>query len=195
MDGLISADSFSFEQLPGELRTLSERELSNARRELELTGKLNPAVILCRGEESDPLRLDDDLAEAFFGSGPRRSVFFRLVRQMVKDAAATAVVLVSDMFMGKPTEKMLALPDDEVKRILAANPEIAVLEKQGLVTRGEAILVTAQTAEKAAMVTQYYERDRPLRRITWGTRAAQCFPQEALQGRMKMYGKSDAAAG
>jgi hypothetical protein len=180
----------SFEQLPEELRTLAELGLSNARRELEQTGKLNPEYWLRQPDGGiEWVQLTDDMAELFFGTGPRRNVFFDVLRAEVETAGITAVILVSDMFMGKTTEKFLALPPEEIRAIIDAGHNMETMEKRGWVTKQEAILVSVQTPEKAAMVTQEYERDRLARRIVWGRRTARCGSPDSLDDRIRMFGK------
>src|SRR5579862_8147894 len=97
------ATDISFEQVPEELRTLAERGLSNARRELELTGKLNPGVFLRNPDGNiETIQLNNQMSRLFFGNGASRGAFFKALRATVEIGRVTAVVMVTDMYTAKP---------------------------------------------------------------------------------------------
>jgi hypothetical protein len=170
------------------LKTLAEMALSNARRQLEATGRLDVKIGLQHPdgrvrwlnlpEELDPIMNDPHLKGYFFGG----------VRAIVNQLHPTAVIMATDAWTGVPTEKqkqMLRDKPDELKRLSAGFECLADWEAAGLSRRVEAIAVTVQTPDEVLLLQQRYERADGT--ILWGARSSEEFLQSAYGGRTKMY--------
>jgi hypothetical protein len=166
------------------LETLAEMALSNARRQMEATRRLNPRVAL---EIDGRIKWLPDAP--IMDSDPMKDRFFDYLRRLVEQKRATAMIFVTDTWFGEPTEKHKALARDnpeELKRI-ALDADIAKFEKLGLATRVEAITVLVQTPEEVLTLNQQYERTAT-GGIVWNKRQKMKFPQSKWDGRTKMYG-------
>lgn len=180
----------SIEQLPADLRTLAEVELSNARRRLEQRGRLTPSIVMRAPDgEMLPYRMSDREADILFGNSENKKEYAAILREVIERGGITAVAMVNDIWGGRPTEKLLKLPAEEINQIIRTIRTVEDGVKNGYFTRTEAVLVSIQTAEYVAMVQQEYLRDNAARQIIWLDRSAGLYPQNTFTGTMKMYGK------
>jgi hypothetical protein len=182
-------------EMPADLRTLTEKILSHARRELENTGGFDPvfAMRLPDGQIDHP-----QLPPGFgrlMNSGEAKKIIFGALRQTAEARHATAVVIATDSWMGVPNAGYMRRFGEHPKKedIEAAlrGKSIDALVKEGVMDKMEAITITIHTPKEVFIVTQFYERDK--RRATWTRRNEICSAQEDFQGRQKIFG--DAARG
>lgn len=170
------------------IRTLAEMALSNARRQLEATHEVKVLVAV---EHADGqvkwLPLPSGI-ERIMNNGNLKAHFFSAVRAAAAELHATAVILVTDTWLGMPTEKQkeLAKRDPAQLKKVTLETTFDEMEALGLVRRTAAIVVSVQTADDAHYLQQAYERVGG--RIVWGERQEQAFAQSDVHGRAKMFG-------
>jgi hypothetical protein len=168
------------------LKTLAEMALSNARRQLEATRRLNPKVAF---EVNGRVKWMPDFPGEILDDGPMKELFFGGLRQVAQQLRATAVILVTDAWSGAPTEKRERLERDnpeELQRLASELHSLSDWEAAGLARRVEAISVLVQTADEIHLLEQQYERVGD--RIVWNDRRTMTGKQSDYQGRTKMYG-------
>ena len=177
--------------IPEEFRSAAEVVLSDARRKLELDGKLKPAVFFCAENDFVEIPISDEIAERCFKTGEGREHFFRTIRAAAEMGRASAVILVNDVYLGVANEKFMALAAAERERLMKLG--IPKLAKDGWVERSEAVIVTCQNSRIAVHIEQAYERERS--KIAWGPRRVVCFDQRNYHDRMKMFDADNAEEG
>ena len=180
------------EKLPADLHFLAESGLSEARRELEQTGSCAPLILVReRYGEIHKLKLEGPLAQ-LMNSGEAKDHLFGWLRQYVEQNGATAVLFITDSWMGDPTEKQrktLAEPGGKEKLESAMRGKsITELAAEGWVERVECVVATLQTEESVWIIQQRYDRHQRRKHIDWGERTTMHNPQAYFQGRQKMFG-------
>lgn len=170
-----------------DLRTMAHRVLTEAREELERTGRLTP-VFVVQQNDGDFLRFElRDKAGELMNWGDAKDAIFGFVRDYVREKQAVGCIIVSEAWMTRTTEQGAQLGKDEFLRLYRAQ-SIEELVKRGLATRIEAIIVSAQSAESVLQLTQPFEREERLQLVTFGTLETQELPQSGFAGRQKMFG-------
>ena len=141
-----------------DLQTMAEVALSEARRELEGTGRVRPYFLLRnpRTQEMERLPLPGEAMD----DGERKQILFGLMRTAVRLNRITATILVTDGWVTK------------------------IKADEGLREHSEAIIVSVETPRKAFGIVQFYERDRERRRIRFGERITTAKPP---QGRVQIF--------
>jgi hypothetical protein len=177
-----------------DIRHEMEQALSKARAALEYNwknpGKHRPLARLGMGFEDKPFQWMDksleglEIDQAMNNARAKQAIFDELKRMAVEHNAS-AVVTVTDAWVGDPTEKSMKSKSGEIESMLAMGANVAEMERRGYVTRREAIVVTGQTAEFALTFRHYYIRSTGA--IHWEERAESLIPQEHYMGRTKMF--------
>lgn len=169
------------------LRYMIEPLLKRAQNDLAKTGRVTPVVILLspEGKKRAIVPFDDTMA-SMLESGQGKDYLFDSLRRVVQNVGASGFAFLSDAWMGRTTEAGRALgKKDWVK--LMAEFDTEELAAQGLVTRTETIMISAQVPEWVLMVTQPYVRGEK-GSITYGKREEIEMPQDEFEGRQKMFG-------
>ena len=170
--------------MTGDLKTMAEQTLSEARRQLEQTGTLEPYFLLRSPAGGRIARVP--VPPDAMNNGDMKDRLFALVRAVVERTQTSAVIFVSDGWAGRSTAKAAAIGKDNFLREVGRGRGFEEAIKQGLVERSEAILLSVQTPEEILMVQQLY--DRLGERIVFTERIDMATPQCDFTGRMKMYG-------
>jgi hypothetical protein len=167
-----------------DLKALAELGLAKASQELTRTGEVTPMFVV--REEDGTIKVIA-VDGRLMNSGSAKDRLFDGMRMMVAGRRLSAVVFISEGWVGKQTAKGAALPEKVfLERARERGFETAV--KDGLVVRGEAILVTAQTADGTFHVQQEFIADRKRRTVVFGDRRDVELKPDEFRGRMKMYG-------
>lgn len=173
--------------IPEDLRALVELGLSEARRQMDATGEMQPTFVFRLADGSTRQhKLPEELGE-IMNNGPAKDLLFTTMRLAVAMQGATAFVSVVDTWAGIPTEKQLTMTREELVAFAATGASLAEFERAGLVRRVEALTVVAQTAAEVVVVRQCYERVVG-GTVRFGERETQHIPQKHFRGRMKMFG-------
>lgn len=172
--------------IPEGLRTIVEMALSEARRQMDATGTLEP-IFMARLPDGILTRADlpGELG-AMMNSGHGKDLLFGVLRMFVAKTGATAFVSVIDTWLGIPTEKQRTMPRAELEAF-TRSATLDDYERAGLVRRVEALTVLAQTPTDVVIVSQRYDRVLGAT-VRFGERSVQCVPQENYTGRTKMFG-------
>jgi hypothetical protein len=170
-----------------DLKVLAEAALKVARDDLTGKGAVTPMFMVRTPEGTLEIMRFDGKSGNLFNSGAAKDLLFDAMRQIVAEKGITAVVFATEAWIGKATEKGLALGEKEFHRKTRERAfETAVSE--GLVERREAIVVNVQTAEGVLMVQQFFVRDYTTESITYAERLDAEVGANDFFGRQKMYG-------
>ena len=176
--------------MPADLEGLAESGLSEARRELEHTGSCAPLVLVREKDGAiQKLKLEGHLS-GLMNSGRAKDFLFGWIREYVEKRGATAVLFITDSWMGIPTEKQhkFAQADPEGLKLAVEGKGMTELAEEGLVERVECLVATLQTAQEVWIIQQRYDRDQRRKHIDWGERTTMRNEQQYFQGRQKMFG-------
>jgi hypothetical protein len=170
-----------------DLRIMADIALDKAKAHLTKHGKVTPIFIvrLANGE-----LFDMELPEVFgdlMNDGSAKDRIFGVMRELVKKVGLTAVIFVTEAWMGLQTPEGAAVPPEEFDRITRERGFETALSL-GFVTRCEVIFVSVQTPEGVLLVRQPFERDDRARRVTFKKREDSSMGVDDFQGRQKMYG-------
>jgi hypothetical protein len=167
-----------------DLKQLAEIALETAREELTRKGSIVPTFLVREPDgHLGVIRIEADV----MNSGDAKDTLFGAMRMMVKARGLTAVIFVSECWLGDQTAKGAALPYAE---FLTRTREraFATAVKDGLVERVEAITLTVQTPAGALIVHQRFTRDYGKQQVTFGVRDDLEYSVDEFAGRQKMYG-------
>jgi len=109
-------------------------------------------IVVCRRQDGSTLQLPTP-PNLDMNNGVMKDVLFALLRVATDRIGYNAVLVATEMWFGKPTQKFLDLPEEEASK-LSAQYNIYGLEERGLVTKHECIGVTVQTAADVLVVRQ-----------------------------------------
>jgi len=170
-----------------ELQDLAEYGFRAAKRAMRKDLGFNPVFILRLpdGQLKD-LGLSEELAP-FMDDGCAKDAIFGALRMTVQATHATACIVVTECWVGGPTESGKLLPRQEWER-LTEKHSIPELARMGYVERSEALVINVQTSTETLLRTYYFARRSHPDRIIWGeTRDIQGSEFE-FSGRQKMFG-------
>lgn len=170
-----------------ELRSLAALALRIVKADIERDGGGTPVFVVRDAHgKIEQLAFPKELA-GLMNSGPAKDLIFDTIRKTVRQRGHTAVVIATECWTGKQTEAGKALPTEEFLKYARESGFVTAVEK-GYIERSEAITVSVQTAETVLIVTQFFERDQPHRRIVFGEQSEMEFPITEFCGRQKMFG-------
>jgi hypothetical protein len=186
---LCEAFDSSASQYTDELRSLADIALRMAERDLEQSGNVRLVIALRLPNGSiDNLPLPDRAGE-LMNYGEAKDILFGGLRDYAASVGATAVIIGTEAWVGRTTEKgrvLLQASPDEYKRMTRqAGFQDAV--DAGLVERREAVVITVETPERCMILTHVFERTLE-RKIVWHERTQIEARQSEFAGRQKMFG-------
>jgi len=179
----------STEPAPDELRDLAERGLQIAQDNVRRSKGLNiDPVFLLRYPDGHTRELTfPENTGDIMNSGDAKDILFAWVRKGVQASGVTAVVLVSDAWASRSTEKAAKLTQKEFDALLDKHGT-EELAKMGYLERHEVLVACAQDNDRVLVLEQFYGRRFDPDRILWGERREQAGPQKTFRGRHKMFG-------
>jgi hypothetical protein len=170
-----------------DLTKLGQRALQRAKASLEKNGCVNPFFIF---QDTSGACHEVVLPERIAGllnSGHGKDVMFQLVRDIVQASHCTAVVIVTEAWVGEQTKKGQALPMAEFLEY-ASESGFGRGIAEGIIERLEAISVCIQTPQEALILTQEFLRDEAAHVIVFGESTEAVTPIDEFHGRQKMFG-------
>jgi len=176
--------------IPEDLLPLVESAFSEARRAVENTGEFTMGFLVRRADGTIEHAHLPDKWGAVLNDGRFKELMFGVLRTYIEKIGATAVAILSDTWVGMPTDKqreMAKRSPKELKRIMTSSSFDEIV-KRGLAERSEAITIMVQTASSVYTITHPYDRLKG-NRIRWGERQTIHAAQESFTGRGKMYGQ------
>ena len=168
------------------LRDIADTGLVIAKKDLERIGTVTPFFVLYAGGESHQINIPERFTQ-LMNDGHAKDMIFGFLRQAVQKTEATAVVIVTDGWFGKPTAKAMAMGEKEASEAMEGQ-SLDNAEEAGLVERLEALLITVQTPERCLTLAQAYERDHRRQKIKYlEVHILECDINH-FAGRQKMFG-------
>jgi hypothetical protein len=175
-----------------QLRGLSLQALNMAKRELE-RGTFN--CVLASYHEGESLHrmssiertLIERLGKEWLSSGHTKDAGFGVLKMATAALPPDAMVIVTGANFFEPTERLLALSQEEQRAILGqSHDDNHRASKEGWLTVCDALVSIAQTPER---VCNYVQKMAVERRVHFlGQPVVQLFDQRAFDGRLKLYG-------
>jgi hypothetical protein len=172
-----------------DLKTTAELALATARLQMERTQTMAVRAGIVVESELKWIQLPTALAPIM--NDPRmKDVFFGFLRSAARELHASAIVVVTDAWVGIATEKQRRMARENPKELerLIKSHSVQGSADLGLCTKAEAIIITVHTPESVYSLQQQYARTGN-GGILWEERTDYTTPQDEWGGRMKLFGE------
>lgn len=174
----------SMKDVPEDLSVLVEQAFAEARRMLENTGNMEP-LIMVRTAQGEVHTLNLGMAGNIMNSGRGKELLFGSLRQAVAMTGATAVVILTDTWVGTATEKQMLDPVG-AKKFFEGEHSFDEAIERGWAERGEALAAVVQDERQVVIISQFYLRGDDT--VRFEERKVAVLTQDQFKGRQKMYG-------
>ena len=174
-----------------ELQGIAAQALNMARRDME-QGEFNFLLASYHQEDKSPLHrmrkievlIVGRLGKDWLNHGRTKDIGFYMLRMATSMLPPDAVVFVTAANAFKPTEKMAALPPQQMLDMLdAGHDRHHEMVKEGLLELRDTLVALVQTPTRVCQYVQEVHRGQPV-----GKPETVFVPQEDFDGRLKMYG-------
>lgn len=174
-----------------ELKGLAAQALNMAKRDIE-QGEFNFLLASYHEKDTPPLQRMTKIEKLVVGklganwlnNGRTKDIGFDVLRLCIKLMPPDAVVFVTAANAFKPTAKLQALGWEEVLKSLdAGHSRHHEMVKEGLLELHDTLIALVQTPQMVCQYVQHVDHGKPI-----GPPETSFFPQDAFDGRLKMYG-------
>lgn len=173
------------------LKKMCEEILRMAKNQLVKTGGIRPMLMFENkfegGAQAAALVEMPSSMAALLNSGEGKDALFDGLRHLVRKLECTGCAILTDSWFRKTTPAGELMGVEAWKALYdKIGPD--EMEKRGLITNSEALVLNIQTPNSVLLVTQPYTRDASGKSITFGVLDEAEFPIDQFEGRQKMFG-------